>query len=272
MKIKIACMQMKSSLGDKKENLHKIMKYIEQITEDKDVSLIVFPELALNGYECSELYERTAESFPDGDSIQTLCKAARDHNVHLIFGFVEQGEKDGKPCLYNSAAFVDNEGTAIGCYRKSHLVEGEETSFFEKGMEYPVFDTKIGKVGIMICWDTAFPEVARIMAIKGAQIIAVPAAWENPKGDDWDIVQSARSFDNVLYVASCNHVGRDRDLSFFGKSKIVGPLGKTISQAEEEETAVMAEVDLSILNELRNGYYALLKDRNPETYGDILSK
>ena len=90
-----------------------------------------------------------------------------------------------------------------------------------------------------------------------------------PKGGDWDIVQCARSFDNVVYVASCNHVGTDRDLTFFGKSKIVGPIGRTIAEAEDKEAIVKAEVDLGVLPELRNGYYVLLKDRNPDTYNEI---
>ena len=124
----------------------------------------------------------------------------------------------------------------------------------------------------MICWDAAYPEVARIMALKGADIIAVPAAWESPGGDDWDIVQSARSFDNVIYIAACNHVGTDRELNFFGKSKIVGPLGRTIIEAGAEEEVIQATVDLAKLPELRNTYYVLLKDRNPHTYGELIKR
>ena len=199
-----------------------------------------------------------------------MSDLAKEKKVFLAFGFVEKAEKDGKQVLYNSVALIDRDGVPLGQYRKSHLVDGPETASFEKGTEYSVFDTEIGKIGIMICWDTAYPEVARILALKGAEIILVPAAWEAPFDEDWDIVQCARSFDNVLYVASCNHVGTDRELTFFGKSKIVGPVGRTIKQAGSGEEVIRAAVDLDLLPELRNDFYVLLRDRNPNTYGEIL--
>lgn len=271
MKTKIACIQMQSALGKKKQNIDKMIQRLEAAAAKGDIDLVVFPELATTGYECSEQYEALAESFPDGKSIGIFAEQAKKHDVHIIFGFVEKAEKDGKPVLYNSAALIDNTGVPLGCYRKSHLVEGEETKYFEKGTEYDVFDTAIGKIGMMICWDTAYPEVARILALKEAEIIAVPAAWETePNEGDWEIVNTARSFDNVVYLASCNHVGTDRELNFFGRSKIVGPLGRTIAEAGADEEIIAATVDLSTLPELREGYYVLLKDRNPKTYEEIV--
>lgn len=270
MQTKVACVQMQSMLGDKEANLKKMIEKLEKVMEDKEVQLIVFPELALTGYECSELYEDVAETYPDGKSIKVMCDYAEKYNVHVIFGFVESAQKDGKPVLYNSAALIDNKGNPLGCYRKTHLVEGEETRYFEKGTEYKVFDTSIGKIGIMICWDTAYPEVARILSLKGAEIIAVPAAWETePNEGDWELVNAARSFDNVVYLASCNHVGTDRELSFFGRSKISGPLGRPIVSAGADEEIISAVVDISVLPELREGYYVLLKDRNPGTYEEL---
>ncbi len=272
MKTRIACVQMKSALGDKAYNINKMITKLEEVMgSDGDVQLVIFPELAVNGYECGELYEQTSEAYPDGESIKAMAEQAKKHNVHIVFGFVEKAEKDGRTVLYNSAALIDSSGTPIGCYRKSHLVEGEETKYFEKGTEYDVYDTSIGKIGMMICWDTAYPEVARILALKGAEIIAVPTAWETePNPGDWEIVNSARSFDNVLYIASCNHVGTDRELNFFGRSMISGPLGRQLTVAGAEEEIIKADVDLALLPELREGYYVLLKDRNPETYDELV--
>jgi len=271
MQTKIACVQMQSALGDKALNLKKMFEKLDEVMQDKDVQLVIFPELAVTGYECSDLYEETAEVFPTGESIKAIADKAKEYNVHIIFGFVEKAEKGGNPVLYNSAAIIDNEGNPLGCYRKSHLVDGEETKYFEKGTEYKVFDTSIGKIGIMICWDTAYPEVARILALKGAEIIAVPAAWETePNEGDWELVNAARSFDNVVYLASCNHVGTDRELNFFGRSKISGPLGRPIVSAGADEEIIKATVDLDVLPELREGYYVLLKDRNPATYEEII--
>lgn len=274
MKTNIACIQMESLLGDKKGNLNKIFSNLKKACEDTDktpIDLVVFPELAVTGYECSELYDVLAEEYPSGESLCEIAAYAKKFNVYIAFGFIEKEKSESGDILYNTVALVDRTGNFVGKYRKSHLVEGAETKWFKKGTEYPVFDTDIGKIGIMICWDTAYPEVARILALKGAEIIVEPAAWESPYEEDWDIVQCARSFDNVLYVASCNHVGTDKSLSFFGKSKIVGPVGRTIVEAGSEEEIIKAVVDLDVLPELREGFYVLLKDRNPETYGEILN-
>jgi predicted amidohydrolase len=248
-----------------------MISMIEKVTAEKQIDLIIFPELATTGYEVSERYGELAEPFPEGETIRIFQEQAKKFGVHIIFGFVECAEKDGEPVLYNTAALINDQGEAVGKYRKSHLVDGEETKYFAKGTEYNVFDTSIGKIGIMICWDTAYPEVARILALKGAEIIAVPAAWETePNEGDWELVNAARSFDNVLYLASCNHVGTDRELYFFGRSKISGPLGRPIAEAGDQEEIITATVDLSVLPELREGYYVLLKDRNPATYEEII--
>ncbi|MBQ9015921.1 MAG: carbon-nitrogen hydrolase family protein [Firmicutes bacterium] len=270
-KITIACCQMQSALGAKEQNISKMISMLEEAVTGGDTDLVIFPELAVTGYECGELYQSLAEPFPDGDTAQILSEQAKKHGVHLIYGFVEQGMKDGRPVLYNSAALIDDQGRPLGCYRKSHLVDGEETRFFEKGTEYNVYETSIGRIGLMICWDMAYPEVARILALKGAEIIAAPAAWETePNEGDWEIVNTARSFDNVVYLASCNHVGTDRELSFFGRSRISGPLGRPIAAAADQEQIIRAAVDLDQLQPLREGYYVLLKDRNPSTYEEIV--
>lgn len=270
LKTKIACVQMQSALGKKKENLGKMAEKVKEIMEKQPVDLIIFPELAVTGYECSDLYRDMAENFPEGDSIKAVAEMADKYNVFIAFGFVEKAVKDDRDVIYNSVGLIDRNGTPLGQYRKSHLVEGPETDTFEKGTEYKVFDTEIGKIGLMVCWDAAYPEVARILALKGAEIIAAPAAWEEPYDRPWDIVQCARAFDNVLYLAACNHSGTDRELTFFGKSKIVGPTGDTITEAGAGEEIITAEVDLDILPELRNGFYVLLRDRNPQTYGEIV--
>lgn len=271
MNVKVACVQMKSKLGDKKHNLKKMVEKIEMTLAEERVDLFVFSELVTTGYECSDLYESLAEQYPSGESIKAMSEIAKKKRVHIVFGFIEKEVKDGSKKLYNSAALINDQGVPLGRHRKSHLVEGEETQYFKKGTQYDVYDTKIGKIGLMICWDSAFPEVARILALKGAEIIAVPAAWEEPNGGDWDIVFSARSFDNVVYIAVTNHVGKDRTLSFFGKSKIVGPIGRSVIEAEDKEEVIVGSVDLGMLPTLRNGYYVLLKDRNPETYGELVS-
>ena len=93
MKTKIACVQMQSTLGDKEANLNKMIAKVEEVMQDKNVQLIVFPELSLTGYECSDLYEEMAEIYPEGPSIEIMAQQAKKHNVHIIFGMVEKAEK-----------------------------------------------------------------------------------------------------------------------------------------------------------------------------------
>lgn len=183
----------------------------------------------------------------------------------MAFGFIEQDTESDN--VYNSAVLINRNGKVLGQYRKMHLVE-EEKPFVDPGnSDYPVFDTEIGKIGIIICWDSAFPETARTLALKGADYILIPAAWESPMQKDWDLVQKARAFDNVIFTACCNQVGGEEILDFFGKSKIFGPTGEILSdEIENEEAIVSAKFNMDDKIALREGYYALLRDRRPETY------
>ena len=271
MKTRIACCQMDSGFGSKTKNIENMIRMIEKATADRDVDLVVLPEIVNTGYKDMDALPELAEDFPSGETAQIMMEQAKKHNVHIAYGYVEKNPDGPKP--FNAAGLIDNNGNALGRYRKVHLVDEIETPFFEKGWEYPVFDTAIGKIGLMICWDTAYPEVARILALKGAEIIAVPTAWETePTTGDWTLVNSARSFDNIVYLASANRIGQDFYAPFIGQSMITGPVGKQIVKAGDGEEVIKGEVDLSLIPELRNGYYVLLRDRNPSTYGEIIKE
>lgn len=266
MQIQLACVQMQSALGNKEENLKRMTEAVHRVKQlYPEVSLIVFPECAVTGYECPEQYAIVAEPWPGGESLRTLSALAREVDVALVYGFVESDSQGEQTRFYNSAALIERDGTPLGRYRKTHLVEGMETDFFEAGDEFPVFDTSFGKVGIMICWDCVFPEVARMLAVNGAELILVPEAVEKGIEREWDLALAARAFDNVAYVASCNHVGTDRSLSYFGRSAIYAPLGEIISQAGEDEQILTATIDYALLRERRE-YFYMLRRRRPSIY------
>ena len=269
MKTRIACCQMDSGFGSKEKNVEKMVEMIERAAADRDVDLVVLPEMVNVGFKELDQLPMLAESFPDGYTAKAMIAQAKKHGIHIVYGYLEENPDGGKP--FNAAGLIDDKGTPLGRYRKSHLVDEIETPFIEKGTEYPVFDTSIGKIGIMICWDTAYPEVARILALKGAEIIAVPTAWETEATEgDWTLVNSARSFDNIVYLASANRIGQDIYEPFIGQSMITGPNGRQIIKAGDGEEVIKAEVDLSLIPELRNGYYVLLRDRNPATYDELV--
>ncbi|MCI7304616.1 MAG: carbon-nitrogen hydrolase family protein [Clostridiales Family XIII bacterium] len=270
--IRITCAQMHSLTNEKRKNLDK-MKQLADMALQKypDTDLILFPELATTGCECTPEDCRSIAETMQGPSIKELSNYARDHSVFLVFGFIEKDPDTDK--VYNSAALIDRSGKVLGQYRKMHLVEEEKPGVESGNSDYPVFQTEIGTIGIMICWDSAFPETARILALKGADYILIPAAWEKPQQHDWDLVQQARAFDNVIYTACCNQVGAEEILDFFGRSKLTGPNGQLLSEVvEDQEAIVSASFNYMDKEPLRAGYYALLKDRRPETYGMLLEK
>jgi len=265
--VDVACGQIRSVLNDKKANIAKMQDYVRRIkTEYPKTELIVFPELALTGYECDKQeMEQLAEPFEGSESILEMGKCAKEFGTHLIFGFPERGEQDE---IYNSAVLIDDSGTPLGAYQKIQLVE-EEKEIFTGGNTLPVFDTSIGKIAIMICWDAAFPEIARLLALKGADMIAMPAAWEVPNHKDWDLVNKARAFDNVIYILSCNQVGKERTLDFFGRGRIVSPLGDYLTNAVDNEECIIAgTIDLATMKDLREGYYAQFVDCRRDFYVD----
>lgn len=271
MKINVTCVQMHPKLLDVKENLAKMANFIETImTAKPQTDLIVFPELATTGYECGKNFSRLAENIQNGESIKQISALAKSYQVHVIFGFPERDEAI-RDVIYNSNALIGPDGGLIGTYRKVHLFD-KEKMYFRPGCSYPVFETKIGKIGSMICWDSAFPEVARIYALKGVELLVTTSNWEKPYSRDWDLTTAARALDNCIYLAAANRVGQDLELDFFGHSRIYSPLGEIIAALDEDiEGFISAELDYNLPIKYRKEYYTYFKDRRPDSY-DLLTK
>jgi predicted amidohydrolase len=158
------------------KNLEKMCVLIEQTMSEKpQTDLIVFPELITTGYECGKDFQELAETVPDGMSMKIIGALAKEYKVHIVYGFPEK-DADHDDVLYNSAVLIDDAGEVKGIYRKVHLF-AKEKDYFKAGNAFPVFTTAVGKLGIMICWDAAFPEVARSLALKGADLLVVPTNW-----------------------------------------------------------------------------------------------
>ena len=192
-----------------------------------------------------------------------MAGLAKQHRVKLVFGFAEREAA----FLFNSAALIGEDGALIGVYRKVHLFDTEKR-YFKAGDNYPVFETNRGRLAMMICWDAAFPEVARTYALKNADLLIIPTNWEKPYQDDWDLLTRARAFDNTIYVASANRVGPDVTLDWFGHSNIIDPQGKPLAQLNEEvEGYISATLDFEHAQRLRASYYTFFQDRRPDTYG-----
>lgn len=277
MKVTVTCVQMEPALRAYQKNLDKMCAFVKDVMNtNPKTNLIVFPELITSGYECGKDFRSLAETVPDGNSMKVIGRLAKEYQVHIVFGFPER-DRDERDVLYNSSVLIDEAGEVKGVYRKVHLFASEK-EFFRAGCYYPVFDTAIGKLGLMICWDTAFPEVARSLALKGAELLIVSTNWEKPyltsivtkNQQDWDLVTRARAFDNCIYLVSANRIGFDETLGFFGRSNIIGPTGETLAELlEEVEGTITAELDYSVPILLRQEYYTFFKDRRPDTFEEI---
>lgn len=277
MKVNVTCVQMEPILRDFQSNVEKMCSFIkETMGKNSNTDLIVFPELITSGYECGKDFQRLAETVPGGESMKIIGALAREYKVHIVYGFPER-DADKRDVLYNSAVLIDDEGQVKGVYRKVHLFASEK-EFFRAGCSYPVFNTSIGKLGMMICWDTAFPEVARSLALRGADLLIVSTNWEKPyltsvvtkNQQDWDLVTRARALDNCMYLVSANRIGFDESLGFFGRSNIIGPTGEAIVELlEEVEGTISAELDYNIPIQLRYEYYTFFKDRRPDTFAEL---
>ncbi len=255
--------QFTPEFGDRKKNLAAIREKLSNCRAD----LMILPELCTTGYQfCSTEEARDlAEEIPGGDSVRELTDIAYDNGKYIIAGIAES---DGGS-LYNTAVIVGPEGY-IGKYRKIHLFY-EENLWFTPGDDLPqVFDLDGVKVGILICFDWIFPEVFRILALEGADLIALPANLVLPYCQD---AMRTRSIENKVYVAVANRTGseerggKDR-LTFTGASRITDPKGNVIASSPvDAEDIRIVEIDIELSrNKEINEYNRVLASRRPDVY------
>lgn len=260
---------------------------IESLTEearDRGVDFLVLPEAAIGGYLSSlgnhgDTAKASTRSLPpairlDGPEIARVQSIVGD--LLIAIGFCELAD-DGT--RYNAAALLDG-GQIYGSYRKVHQPLGEAMSY-SAGSSYQVFDSPVGRVGLQICYDKAFPEAARTMALQGAQIIASLSAWpaartataENLQDDRWtyrfNLFDSARALDNQVFWIASNQSGTFGSLRYVGNAKVVDPGGNTLATTLLGSGIAVAEVDLdATFRTMRAGMFHL-RDRRPDVYGAI---
>ena len=262
--VTISVIQLENKLFDKNANLLKADGLIRQAAA-KGANMICLPELFVTGYNLNAFGDRIYELGEGltGPTITHMRALAKELGVYIIAPIAMQ-MRTTRP-LENNAVVIDDEGEVIGTYSKNHLF-GDEPKYFTANGEYPVFDTKYGKIGIMICCDNNFPEPARILALGGAELIFMPAAWRVQEADLWKLLISSHACENNVFIAAANVFSRMDDLFLFGHSKIVDPRGRVLRESETEGDDVLVEtIDLDSVYEHR-ACMPSLKDRHPETY------
>lgn len=258
--MKVAFHQFDPKLGKIDYNLKKVEKNLSKV---KKLDLLVLPELCNSGYNFRDKKEalQFAEEIPQGKSTKFLITLAKKKNCFIVAGI---NEKKGN-ALYNSAVLVGPQGY-IGTYRKLHLFFKEKNVFEPGNLGLPIFNIKGVKLGILICFDWRFPEAWRILALKGAQIIAHPSNLIVPKLSFRAL--PGHAIVNRIFIVTSDRVGTERKLKFAGKSMIVDPDGNILAQASaDKEEFQAAEINPKLANLKQvNAKNHLFKDRRVEVY------
>lgn len=259
--IKLTLAQFSPKLGDKKYNLERITEYMEKANKQNS-DIIIFPELCLSGFLIEDFLDEISESI-NGPSLQYVKKICSQLKIHTVFTFPQKAENG---LVYNSAALIDDMGQIIGVYNKVHLFDFERR-YISRGSEFPVFQTKLGKIGIAICYDLEFPETARILRLNGAEIIFSATNNMAPYQDDQAIYVKSRAKENQIPVAICNRIGSELNYNFFGESVVADAFGKTILSYDDKENIKTVEVDLNPMTDPKLGYIA---NRQPGLYKKLI--
>jgi len=290
-KTNIALIQMSCSTNTR-ENTDKCEAFVEQAAK-QGAHIVSTSELFRSQYFCqSEDHSNfaIAESIP-GPSTESLSKLAAAYNVVIVGSLFERRA----PGIYhNTAVVIDADGKLLGRYRKMHIPDDPyfyEAFYFTRGdLGFKSFDTKYGKVGVLICWDQWYPEGARLTALTGAQVIFYPTAigWHPHEKEEygerqhlsWETIQRSHAIANGIYVAVANRVGYEpapagspgKGIEFWGQSFIANPWGQVVEKGSVAgEQIVMAECDFSKID-IQRTHWPFMRDRRIDAYQDITKR
>ncbi len=264
--------------GDSESMVEKHIDYAHQAAED-GARVMCFQEIFNTPYFCqvqeNEHFD-SAEPIPDGPTMQKMIELARNTEMVLV---VPMFEKADEGFYYNTAAVVDADGTYLGKYRKTHIphVSGFwEKFYFRPGNSgYPIFDTKVGRIGVYICYDRHFPEGWRALGLAGAKIVFNPSATSRGLSMYlWNLEQPAAAVANEYFIGAINRVGKEPygENDFYGSSYFVDPRGQIVGEAasDTDEELVIRDLDLDMVEEVRKTW-AFYRDRRPDAYGSLVA-
>ena len=274
--------------SDPATNLQATLAKVEQAAAN-GANIVCTQELFATEYFCqSEHHDnfRLAETIP-GDTTEAFQRLAKSWGIVII---VSLFEKRSAGMYHNSAAVMDADGSLLGIYRKMHIPDDplyHEKFYFTPGdLGFRAWDTRFGKIGVLICWDQWYPEAARLPAMQGAELLFYPTAigWHpsekdkygEQQRDAWQTIQRSHAVANGCFVASVNRVGHETPvggdgIEFWGGSFVAGTSGEILSQAGLDESVLLLEVDLGKVDFART-HWPFLRDRRIDAYGGITKR
>lgn len=265
---KIALVQADFPFLQVEDNLKKAVNLCSEAA-DNGAELVLLPEAFYTGYIGSQVGEMLtyAESL-DGPCLSALKDVARARNIYIA-GTILKNTEDG---VKNTAFIVSPSGNVIAEYSKTHLTRWER-GVLTRGTQYPVFDTPLGRIGMLVCMDISYPEAMGMLMAQGADVVLLPAAWKDYDNwrDQWDAFLQVRAIDNGVYLAAVNRVGPAGNEMFCGHSAITTPMGKVLCQAGPTEEVILYQ-ELSTEQAAHERDMAcVIKNRHPEEY-TLISK
>src|ERR671936_2911582 len=244
--LRVACVQLTSG-PDKAANLEKAERLVARAAAT-GADLVALPE-KWNAIGGAEVLHAAAETLEGGESVAAMSEWARRHGITLVGGSIAE-RREGRDKLSNTSVVFDPDGELVAVYRKIHLFDVEvgghvyrESEAEEAGEEPVVVRGEGWPIGLSVCYDVRFPELYRILALEGAELVTVPSHFTRETGrDHWHVLLRARAIENQYYVAAAAQVGETLPgRPSFGRSLIVDPWGIVLAQAPDEETVISAE-------------------------------
>ncbi|MGD9896763.1 MAG: carbon-nitrogen hydrolase [Candidatus Methylacidiphilaceae bacterium] len=286
-RVRVALLQARAE-SDRDANLRRQERLFQEAAE-QEAGIICTQELFASPYFCQEenvAAFQWAEAI-DGPTVHFLREQAQRAKAVVIGSFFE---RRAPGLFHNTAVVIDGAGTLLGCYRKMHIPDDPgyyEKYYFAPGdLGFRVWQTSVGRLGVLVCWDQWYPEAARLTALQGAEVLFYPSAigWhphEKEKegaaqADAWRTIQRSHAIANGCFVVAVNRVGREegpggRAIEFWGGSFVADPMGRVLAEASGEEQLLIADLDLGLIEEVRM-HWPFLRDRRIDAYGEIAKR
>jgi predicted amidohydrolase len=268
-RLRVACVQINSSTS-KAENLERMEPLVARAAAT-GADLVLLPE-KWNGLGSHEVLLDVAEALDGGETVDAMSGWARTHGITLVGGSIAE-RREGREKLSNTCVVFDPQGEIAAVYRKIHMFDVEvggvvyrESESEEPGDGPLGCDVEGWRLGLTVCYDLRFPELYRILAVEGAELVTVPAAFTLYTGKDhWELLLRARAVENQCYVAAANQWGVVEGKASFGRSSIVDPWGVVLAQAPDEDGVISAELDREHMERIRRTLPSLA-NRQPAAY------
>jgi predicted amidohydrolase len=251
--MRIATIQLEAQ-ADSEDNVAVAEHRIHDAAE-RGADLVVLPEIWNLGYFAFDEYEEGAEAI-DGPTMSRLQSLADELNIYLHTGsIVERNDDD----LYNTSGLVSPSGELLDTYRKIHLYgyESEENELLTPGERIVALETDLGTVGMTTCYDLRFPELYRVLADRGVELLLITSAWPIPRLEHWLMLNRLRAVENQVFLAAANLVGENRGVTLAGHSLVVDPWATPLANAGFHERTVIADIDVEMVGEAREDFPAL---------------